>query len=89
MEAGVKYSDGSRLCFDVVEAALASSKSSREEKGSIKALTCQAVWPLSRAVQAGYIIEDICPLRGQPGDRPPPPVVLHRVRGHRSRSCWG
>eukprot|EP00959_Pyramimonas_sp_CCMP1952_P101111 2115073-Pyramimonas_sp.AAC.1 len=42
IEAGANYSDGSRLCFDIVEAALASSKFSRKEKGSIKALTRQA-----------------------------------------------
>eukprot|EP00959_Pyramimonas_sp_CCMP1952_P176178 3681477-Pyramimonas_sp.AAC.1 len=38
IEAGNRYFDGTRLCFDLADAALAPPKFSRKEKGANKAL---------------------------------------------------
>ena len=55
--------DGSnRLCFDVVAAGLRSKKLSAWEKGSARALACNALWTNSRALRCGYRVCPLCPL---------------------------
>eukprot|EP00959_Pyramimonas_sp_CCMP1952_P407076 8531667-Pyramimonas_sp.AAC.1 len=38
------------------------------EKGCIHAVCCGAVWPLARALAAGYLVDDVRPRCGLPWD---------------------
>eukprot|EP00959_Pyramimonas_sp_CCMP1952_P388407 8138993-Pyramimonas_sp.AAC.1 len=73
-EAGDKYGQGSRLCFDVLCTSLNSKKYTPKQKGIIRTLTCQGFWPLSRAKALGYQVEDKCPLCQAEGD-----TMIHRL----------
>ena len=73
-ESCAKYglsSSCDRLCYDIVRNQLRSKRWSAKAKGSIRSLTCDALWTHSRAIQAGYqLADDRCDMCGQLGDTP-------------------
>eukprot|EP00959_Pyramimonas_sp_CCMP1952_P356717 7469996-Pyramimonas_sp.AAC.1 len=54
------------MCLDAVIAAARSKKFSARQKGVIRCLACQGLWPLSRAREAGYDVGDVRSLCNAP-----------------------
>lgn len=63
-----------RALVDVAQGAIRSKKRSPWAKGSLKSLLMDGLWTAERAVQAGYILPNVCPLCGAEGDS-----VEHRL----------
>ena len=71
--------DMARVCCDTVRRVLspASKKIDALGKSLVRAMACGSYWTRSRMREAGYEVEDVCPLCNSPGD------TLH----HRLWSC--
>ncbi len=64
-----------RACLDQVRSRLAGDrKMTPLEKAAYRSVLCDAVLTRSKAVERGYLIDDICPMCGQRGDS-----IFHRV----------
>eukprot|EP00959_Pyramimonas_sp_CCMP1952_P364751 7638427-Pyramimonas_sp.AAC.1 len=57
-EAGAKCARDHRLRFDIVLEGLTSKKYSALDKGCVRAVRCNGVWPLARARAAGCRMGD-------------------------------
>ncbi len=67
---------GRRICVDVALRHMRASKNglTRRQIGAYRSGTCGAIMTNSRAVEEGYLVQNICPLCGENGD-----TVHHRV----------
>ncbi len=67
---------GRRICADVALRHMRASKNglNRKQIGAYRSGTCGAIMTHSRAVEEGYLVQDICPLCGGSGD-----TIHHRV----------
>ncbi len=72
---GAEVFNERRACLDHVRSRLKSDrKMSPLEKAAYRSVLCDAVMTRRRAVEKGYLVEDVCPLCGARGDS-----VFHRV----------
>ncbi len=71
------YRDGRSACADLAEAYLrcgCPKGVTPQQRGAFRSAATGAVMTQSRAVQLGYVTEDVCPLCGRCGD-----TIFHRV----------